>query len=90
METGKRKQQADDQTLMADILVFQECLAMESSRLALGCSQAALRDTAWSVMEEEYQIQGELADEMKKRQWISPAPASAEMVDRLRQKLQSS
>ena len=83
METGKRKQQADDQTLMADILAFQERLAMESSR------QAALRDTAWSVMEEEYQIQGELADEMKKRQWISPAPASAEMVDRLRQQLKA-
>ena len=42
-----------------------------------------------SVMEEEYQIQGELADEMKKRQWISPAPASAEMVDRLRQQLKA-
>lgn len=73
----------DDKLIFSDVAAIQNQLAFHCGRLAAGCTTPQLRDTVWNVLNEEFQIQGELVDEMKKRSWLRPVPASAEAVRRV-------
>ena len=72
-----------EREIFLTVLSSQEQLAAKCGNLATACTTPQLRDTVWRVLQEEYQIQGELADECKKRGWMVPQPASGELVSHL-------
>lgn len=79
----------NEKMIFTDILAIQNQLAFHCGRLAAGCTTPQLRDTVWNVLNEEFLIQGELQDEMKKREWVHPIPASPEAVQRVQKQVQS-
>lgn len=79
----------NEKMIFTDILAVQNQLAFHCGRLAAGCTTPQLRDTVWNVLNEEFLIQGELQDEMKKREWVHPIPASPEAVQRVQKQVQS-
>lgn len=78
----------NEKMIFSDILAVQNQLAFHCGRLAAGCTTPQLRDTVWNVLNEEFLLQGELLDEMKKREWIHPIPASPEAVQQIKKQLQ--
>ncbi len=78
----------NEKMIFSDILAVQNQLAFHCGRLAAGCTTSQLRDTVWNVLNEEFLLQGELLDEMKKREWIHPVLASPEAVNRIKIQLQ--
>lgn len=78
----------DEKMIFSDILAVQNQLAFHCGRLAAGCTTPQLRDTVWNVLNEEFLIQGEIHDEMKKREWVHPVPASPEAVQRVQKQAQ--
>lgn len=77
----------NEKMIFTDILAIQNQLAFHCGRLAAGCTTPQLRDTVWNVLNEEFLIQGELQDEMKKREWVHPIPASPEAVQRVQKQV---
>ena len=74
--------------IFSDLLAVQNQLAFHCGRLAAGCTTPQLRDTVWSVLNEEFLLQGEIQDEMKKRQWVRPVPATPEAVQRVQKQVE--
>ncbi len=78
----------DEKMIFSDLLAVQNQLAFHCGRLAAGCTTPQLRDTVWSVLNEEFLLQGEIQDEMKKRQWVRPVPATPEAVQRVQKQVE--
>lgn len=78
----------DEKMIFTDILAVQNQLAFHCGRLAAGCTTPQFRDTVWNVLNEEFLIQGELQDEMKKREWVHPIPASPGAIQRVQKQAQ--
>lgn len=78
----------EEKMIFSDLVAVQNQLAFHCGRFAAGCTTPQLRDMVWNVLNEEFLIQGELNDEMKKRAWINPVLASQESLMRLRRQLE--
>lgn len=78
-----------EQELMNDVLASQKFITDTYNTFTNECATPNVRNEFMRILTEEHQIQAEVFDEMKKRDWYETPAAQQQKIDQAKQKFQS-